>query len=308
MAIKVNDNVEIGANFTPADSNYQYGSAKNESSPGANDGTPYAKSRADDIFGAQQALLRAAGITPTGNAETALASQYLQSTNQLASGRSFLYNETGTANAKVLELRSNQQSPGGYFNGMRLAFVANATNTGSVTLDSSVVTGDPAGTKILPIRRPGGSVNMSSGDILADTEYTVIYRTSPVEHFELASLNRASQTAINNGTGEFDYVTPARMRFGVFYSLSAPSGYIIFPSWLGSLKIMWLNVAESANSSSPISWPISFSSTVFCAVGSTSEGINNNVSFDSVTRFDFLMRCDSNYGNATKAYVLGIGV
>ena len=64
--------------ITPPDANYPYGSSQDEVTPGVSgDGTPYNKLRADDIFGFQQALLQAASIVPSGNADTALVSQYL---------------------------------------------------------------------------------------------------------------------------------------------------------------------------------------------------------------------------------------
>lgn len=77
MAINPNTNTTIAGRITAPSSGYPYGSAKNETTPGAGDGTPYFKARADDIFGFQQALLAAAAITPSGNADQVGASQYL---------------------------------------------------------------------------------------------------------------------------------------------------------------------------------------------------------------------------------------
>ena len=55
--------------------NYPYGDSQNDT--GSNDGMPHIKTRADDILGFLQSILVAANVTPNGNADTALASQYL---------------------------------------------------------------------------------------------------------------------------------------------------------------------------------------------------------------------------------------
>ena len=78
MAIDLTTNASFVGRHTPASPDYPHGSAKDETAPGAGDGSPYILSRADDIFGFQQALLEGAGITPSGNADTALVSQYLE--------------------------------------------------------------------------------------------------------------------------------------------------------------------------------------------------------------------------------------
>lgn len=98
MAIKPNDNVTIGARFTAADSNYTYGSSKNETTPGAGDGTPYFKGRADDIFGMQQSLLDEASIVPSGNAETVPISQYKEAIRTIMNMRTTTHDMASDAN------------------------------------------------------------------------------------------------------------------------------------------------------------------------------------------------------------------
>lgn len=61
------------------DSNYIYGSARDDASPGDLTGTPRIAAEINDIMGFQQALLNAASIIPSGAPDTVLASQYLQS-------------------------------------------------------------------------------------------------------------------------------------------------------------------------------------------------------------------------------------
>ena len=74
MAIKPADEYP---NTNPADSNYPGGSAKNSSSPTATDGTPFEEVWVNDLWGFLQALIAAAGITPSGVPDTSVASQYL---------------------------------------------------------------------------------------------------------------------------------------------------------------------------------------------------------------------------------------
>jgi hypothetical protein len=56
---------------------YPQGGSVDESFDGANDGTPYLASRANDLLGLLQSILLRAGISPSGVADTAEASQYL---------------------------------------------------------------------------------------------------------------------------------------------------------------------------------------------------------------------------------------
>ena len=76
MALNINSTY---TNTTAADASYPYGSAKNETSPGALDGTPLEKAGLDDLYGLMQSLLSASGIVPNGNPDTVLAPQYLAS-------------------------------------------------------------------------------------------------------------------------------------------------------------------------------------------------------------------------------------
>lgn len=57
---------------------YPYGKAKNQTTLGDGTGTPFEKDLVNDIFGFQQALLSEAGITPSGTADAANASEYME--------------------------------------------------------------------------------------------------------------------------------------------------------------------------------------------------------------------------------------
>jgi len=59
------------------DANYPYGSLKDETVPGAFDGTPLTADWGNDVEGFKQAVMSEAGITPSGNPDTSSDSQIL---------------------------------------------------------------------------------------------------------------------------------------------------------------------------------------------------------------------------------------
>jgi hypothetical protein len=135
MAIR--PDVELAPNITAATASFPLGSSKNETAPGVNDGTPYNLTRADDIFGFQQALLQAANIVASGNTDTALdknSSQYLQAIlHQVLSG--FVFDDSGAADAYVLDVVGNNPAPADYEDNMTFRFVPTNTNTGASTVN-----------------------------------------------------------------------------------------------------------------------------------------------------------------------------
>jgi hypothetical protein len=85
----------------PVSGEYPYGSIKNESVPGANDGTPLDADWGNDYAGFDAALLDAAGITPSGDADTATDSQRLDALNFLYDKNVALFANLGTYAASV---------------------------------------------------------------------------------------------------------------------------------------------------------------------------------------------------------------
>ena len=165
MAIDQNAQYPVGT--APASGDYPEGSAINSTAPGALDGYPFDKEGINDILGVLQALLRAGGVTASGNADTALASQYMQMIVELASGRAYTYDDTGAANAYVLGVRTNQQAPAGLFNGLIVRYTAANTNTGASTANAF-------GTGAVSIRDKVGAV-LTAGAILAGSEIELHY-------------------------------------------------------------------------------------------------------------------------------------
>lgn len=176
MALDQNAQYPIGTAAPSAD--YPEGSAVNSTAPGALDGYPWEKEGINDLLGFQQALLRAGGVAANGNADTALASQYLQMIMEIASGRAGQYDDSGVADAYVFDVQANQQGPAGYFNGMRVNSVAGNTNTGASTVNV-------AGLGVVNIKLEGGVSDPAAGDIKSGREMKMVYRTSPSAHFEL---------------------------------------------------------------------------------------------------------------------------
>lgn len=69
---------------TDIDTDYPQGKARNASSFQDGTGTPFEAKWLNDIWGFLQALLRAARVTPSGDADTAVASQYLDAVRVVA--------------------------------------------------------------------------------------------------------------------------------------------------------------------------------------------------------------------------------
>lgn len=131
MAIKPDTQL---TNFTAATGDYPYGSGKDETAPGNNDGSEYKKIRADDIFGMQQALLKAAGVVPSGNADTVVNSQYLQSMLHLVTAGAY-FEDSGAADAYDLAPVTDGYAPAAYRDGQQYIFIVGNTNTSASVVD-----------------------------------------------------------------------------------------------------------------------------------------------------------------------------
>lgn len=79
----ININTQYTPNANPADANYPAGSCKNDTVAGDGSGTPFDNVLFNDLHGALQALVSAAGIAVSGNAETAIASDVLDAIQSL---------------------------------------------------------------------------------------------------------------------------------------------------------------------------------------------------------------------------------
>lgn len=85
MAIKIYEQFAPFAN--PADGDYPYGSIKNDSIPGAEDGTPLDAVWANDYAGTDAELFAQAGIVPNGQPDKLGASQRVEALIKIITGR-----------------------------------------------------------------------------------------------------------------------------------------------------------------------------------------------------------------------------
>lgn len=92
---------------------------------------------------------------------------------------------SGPANAYILDNFSSSVSPSGLNDQDVYRTTFNADNTGSTTVDFSLILGESAGTSIIPVKLSGGVDDPAAGDITAGQEVTLTYRTSPGIHAEL---------------------------------------------------------------------------------------------------------------------------
>jgi hypothetical protein len=236
---------EYPGKSAPASAAYPQGAARNITAPGDGLGTPLEKEWVNDLFGLQQALLAAAGLTPSGSPDTALASQYLQGIIQQVQGRASLFNDTGAANAYIVGLRTNQQAPGAVFDGQRFRIVPTVTSTGAATIDISALLGQAAATTIINIKLKGGSTNPSAGVIIAGEEIGFIYRTSPGIHAQLDSAfagdaSFAGIVDILGGTVKLNGATMSGAQVIIADNAVAP---LIFPN----RSFGMLNLTEGAD-------------------------------------------------------------
>lgn len=144
---------------------WPYGEPRNITAPGDGLGTPWEAALAKDIVGLQQALLKSGGIVPSGTPDEVGTSQYLQTIIALASGRAFTYDESGVADAYVLDIRTNQQFSGNLFDGLLVTFTPVNGNAGASTLDYD-------GT-IDNILRQDGTTVLTGGELPAGIETTL---------------------------------------------------------------------------------------------------------------------------------------
>src|SRR5690625_2596549 len=82
MAIRLID--KYPSRVDPVSPDYPHGAPRNESTPGANNGTPLEQDWLRDYEGFFQALLAEGGITPSGTPDTALASDRLNALKRIA--------------------------------------------------------------------------------------------------------------------------------------------------------------------------------------------------------------------------------
>ncbi|WP_336341675.1 phage tail protein [Pseudomonas atacamensis] len=74
---------------------------------------------------------------------------------------------------------------------------------------------------------------------------------------KLGTAKIATQSQVEAGANDATMVTPQKLLFG-FTILLASIGYIVFPKWLGGLKIQWGSTAIAGASSGTVTFPMAF--------------------------------------------------
>lgn len=130
MAIRIED--KYPGNSNPADANYPEGSFKNDAVPGDLSGTPLEKDWCNDFQGLLQKLLNYAGITPSGNPDTVVASDYWDALTKRINSFSQYLVDSGAADAYVV---GGDPAYTAYATGMKLRVKIANTNTGASTIN-----------------------------------------------------------------------------------------------------------------------------------------------------------------------------
>lgn len=219
MALDQNAKYPVGT--SPATAAYPEGSAVNSTAPGALDGYPLEKDQLNDRFGLEQALLRLTGQAASGVPDTALVSQYLQGVIELAQGRATNYDDSGAANAYVLDVQANQQAPAGLFDGQIFEFIAGNTNTTASTVN-------PVGTGVKNIVDTG-----VAGRIVAGERIRIRYRLGTTD-FEIVNIR------------EIRSATPIATTSGTSHDFTG------IPSWVKRITVLFTGISTSGTSNPQI--------------------------------------------------------
>ena len=163
MAIK--PDVNYVGKITPGGASYPYGSARNVTVPGDGTGTPLEQAWVNDMWGLLQKLLDAAGVVPSGAADTILASDYWDSLEKLFN-RFITHADTGAADAYVLASVSGADIDA-YRDGHEIVFKAVNANTGASTVNIAAI-----GVQALTL--PGGTA-LPANTIVAGQYVRAVY-------------------------------------------------------------------------------------------------------------------------------------
>ncbi len=113
--------------------------------------------------------------------------------------------------------------------------------------------------KISMVGAVAGSV-----DLDGTSDVTLTVAATQASETAVGAAKVATQVQVNDGLDDSAYVTAKKLRWGVVLSLGTP-GYIIFPSWLGKLKIQWGRLTSVGLNQTfyNVTFPLAYSSAVF---------------------------------------------
>lgn len=179
----INPESRYPGKINPASTDYPYGAARNITLPGDGTGTPWEAAIVNDLFGFQQALLARAGVTPSGDPDTAVTSQYLTALSALVMSRIRTYADLQAVDTSEItavnldELWPGNQTSGGTFIYDPTADKASANGGVIIDTDKTLENqGGSAGTGCW-VRKYDGAVNVkwfgANGDGITDDTYAI---------------------------------------------------------------------------------------------------------------------------------------
>ena len=214
----INPGVKYPLQTSTPDADFPFGGPQDVITPGDGKGTPYeAGSILGDTMGFFQKLVGAAGITPSGDVETALASDLYDALGAAITGSPLtVYIDSGAADAYDLTAVGSLFQPLSYFGGMTAVFVPGNVNTGN----STVNVGGLGAKKILTL----ADTEIAAGALTTGRYYELRYDpaldaaagafalivgaatvTSP------GVVRTATDTEVNNQTAVDAYVKPGQL-------------------------------------------------------------------------------------------------
>jgi len=184
--------------------NYPYGKARNIVVPGDGTGSPWVAAVLNDIFGFQQKLLTEAGISPSGNPETILASNYWDALINAIDANVPLPStiEIGDPVRGILWTLNTNHSPTGskQWNGVAYGkdgrFVAVAITGGADRVMYS----------------PDGGLNWFTGNLITANDWRKVAYSPTLDRFVAVASSGAGNRAMTSDDGGLNWTvwgTPA---------------------------------------------------------------------------------------------------
>ncbi|WP_258306552.1 phage tail protein [Pseudomonas prosekii] len=106
----------------------------------------------------------------------------------------------------------------------------------------------------------------------------------------------ATQALTDAGVNDTTFVTPKKMRWG-FQILKANSGYLVFPTWLGSFVIQWGSTPVAYGEDMPVTFVIPFPTNclIFGALPDYTQGSGSLGSWGGTvsSRYQGVVRCSA---------------
>lgn len=187
-------------NTTPASAAYPEGSAKNVTSPGSTDGTPWELKIINDFLGMMQVLTTEGDVTPSGVPETVLASDTFTALTKLFQ-RILIHDDTGAADAYALTSAGNGSNIPAYSDTDLVTFKVANSNTGASTLKIGALV-------VKNLTEPDGTA-LAGGELIAGAYVSARYSVSN-DRFELIAVAKPQNLIVITASGT--YAKPAGLK------------------------------------------------------------------------------------------------